>query len=101
MIGSILKKYVGYVVVINAIDPSKMESCGLKGIDDDYFSVVTQKDLLIHIPYSRILSIIEGNDGASVKIPSGFKKVAFQVIIQIEYMIIYKGSTSYGLQVPV
>jgi len=96
----VLSKHVGYVVAINATDPSKLEPCGLKTADEDFFSVVTQKDLLVHIPYNRILSAVESNEGAGVNVGAGFSKKAYKLVIHIEHMIIYKGSTGFGFQVP-
>ncbi len=101
MIGNTIEKFVGYMVAINATDPEKLQTCGLKSISGDHFSVVTQKGLLIHIPYSRILSIVEDNEGGIVNIGSTFNKATARVVIHIEHMIIYKGSTGFGFQVPV
>jgi hypothetical protein len=101
MIGNTLEKFVGYMVAINATDPEKLQTCGLKSISDDHFSVVTQKGLLIHIPYSRILSIVEDNEGGTLNIGSTFNKATARVVVHIEHMIIYKGSTGFGFQVPV
>lgn len=98
---SVLNKHVGYVVAINATEPSKLEPCGLKAADDEFFSVVTVKDLLIHIPYSRILSAVESSESGGVNVNNGFSKKAFGLVIHIEHMIIYKGSTGFGFQVPI
>ena len=102
MIKELLKKHVGYVVAINATDPEKIEICGLKSLNSEYLSLVTQKELLIHIPYSRILNIVEGNNGGAVTYKKGLVGTAqAKIVIHIEHMIIYKGATSFGFQVPV
>jgi hypothetical protein len=102
MIQDLLKKHVGYVIAINATDPEKLESCGLKTVGTEYFSVVTQKELLIHIPYARLLSIVEDNNGGPVIIKKGLIGSAqSKLVIHIEHMIIYKGATSFGFQVPI
>ncbi len=102
MFQNLLNDHVGYVIAINATDPERLESCGLKSVSKEYFSVVTQKDLLIHIPYSRVLSAVQSNDGSAVEIKKGLVgSVKARFVIHIEHMIIYKGATSFGFQVPV
>lgn len=101
MLKDILTKHVGYVVAINATNPEKLESCGLKEAGDDCFSVVTQKGLLIHIPYSRILSVVENNEGGPLKVGGMFSSAKTLAVIHIEHMVIYKGAIGFGFQIPV
>jgi len=42
MIQDLLKNHVGYVIAINATDPEKLESCGLKSASKEFFSIVIQ-----------------------------------------------------------
>lgn len=101
MFKDLLKEHIGYVVAINPIEPEKLESCGLKSVGSEYFSVVTQKGLLVHVPYSKVLSVIENNEGGGVNIKAsmfGNKKV--RLVIYVEHMIIYKGATGFGFQLP-
>ena len=98
---SILDKYVGYIVTVNATNPDKLESCGLKSINNNFFSIVTQKNLLMHFPYSRILSVVEPHEGENVNISSGFSQTPVRVVIHIEHMMIYNGAVRFGFQIPV
>lgn len=100
MIKDILLQHKGYIIAINATNPERLESCGVKEVGEQLFSIITQNDLLIHIPYSRILSIVENSEGGAVKIKSGFSNSTARVVVHIEHMIIYKGSTGFGFQVP-
>jgi len=101
MIQDLLKNHIGYVIAINATDPEKLESCGLKSVGKEFFSIVTQKELLIHIPYAKVLNIVESNNGGAVTIKKGLMTNAqAKLVIHIEHMIIYKGATSVGFQVP-
>lgn len=97
MLQRILDKYVGYVVAINATDPNRLETCGLKAAGGNFFSVVTQNDLLIHVPYSRLISIVENNKKEPLKISKGFGSVSAQVVIYVEHMLVEKGSTGLNL----
>ncbi len=101
MLKEILAEHVGFVIAINALAPEKLESCGLKSVGEDCFSVVTQKGLLLHIPYIRILNIVENNDGGSVKVSSGLMSSASaRAVVHIEHMIIYKGAVGFGFSLP-
>lgn len=102
MFKDLLSSHVGYVIAVNPINPEKLESCGLKSVSDEYFSVVTQKNLLLHIPYTRILSVVENNEGGGVKISTGIiGNAQARLVIHVEHMIVYKGATSFGFQVPI
>ena len=102
MIQELLKRHVGFVIAINATDPEKLESCGLKSVGAEYFSIVTQKELLIHSPYAKLLSIVEDNNGGAVTIKKSLiGNAQTKLVIHIEHMIIYKGATSFGFQVPI
>lgn len=101
MIHSLLNEHVEYMIAINATDPVKLESCGLKSVNTEYFSVVTQKGLLVHIPLSRIISIIENNEGGGVKVGGGFNKAVARVVVQVEHMIVYNGGSAIGFSTPI
>jgi len=92
MLKEILAKHVGYVIAINAIAPEKLESCGLNSVGEDCFSVVTQKGLLLHIPYIRIIKIIENNEDGPVKVRAGvMSSASARAVVHVEHMIIYQG----------
>lgn len=97
MLQTVLDKYVGYVVAINATDPNRLESCGLKAVEGSFFSVVTKNDWLIHVPYSRLISIVENNKKEPLKISKGFGSVSAQVVIYVEHMLVEKGSIGLNL----
>ncbi len=97
---SVLSKHVGFIVAINATKPTTWDVCGLKAADEEFFSVVTQGDLLMHVPYSRILSATESHEGEGVRITTASGAKAFKLVIEIEHMIIYKGGTAVGFSMP-
>ena len=102
IIKELLKNHLGYVIAINATNPEKLEPCGLKVLGSEYLSLVTQKELRIHIPYFRILSIFEDDNGGSVTYEKGLIGTAqAKLVIHIEHMIIYKGAIGFGFQTPV
>lgn len=90
---ALLGTYLGVEIRINAIDPVKPDVATLSSVQADHF-VIEHQGLATHIPYSQILRVSQvrtlgSNAGTS------------SLSVEIFHLVVYKGSVSVGMSIPI
>lgn len=78
-ISEMLSEYLGSVIAINALDPSKIEAARLIEAQAEYF-VVHVADLEVVVPYNQVIRIVRSLKGA---ISLGLFKGQFSLVIRV------------------
>lgn len=79
----ILERHKEKMIYINVHDPIKTDKMTLFLVSDDYFGVVNSKTgFRAYFPYTAILGVYEGMNGA--------------LQINLNHFVLYKGSTGFG-----
>jgi len=80
-------RYIDSTIKVNYDGPDSYEASVLIGVNDDHFSIQSASGFVIHIPHSQVLHFAEAAGTAP--------------LVRVMQLVIYKGSTSVGISVPI